>query len=65
MCFWRTPAVPLLDSTPLPDAHTAAYDVVAFSGETSALLDDPHAWLVETPLITSLRTRAGWLPSSN
>lgn len=54
-------AAAAIDRAPLPDVDTVAYDVVAFSSETAEMRDDPHAWLVTTPLITSLRTRAGWL----
>ncbi|MEU4703424.1 hypothetical protein [Nonomuraea dietziae] len=55
-------AAAALDQAPLPDVDTAAYDLVAFSTETDDMRADPHTWLVTTPLITSLRTRAGWLP---
>jgi hypothetical protein len=54
-------AAAVLDRVPLPDVDTVAYDAVAFSNETAEMRADPHAWLVDTPLITSLRTRAGWL----
>ncbi|MET8006212.1 hypothetical protein [Nonomuraea glycinis] len=53
-----------LDRAALPDVDTAAYDVVAFSNETNAMRADPHAWLAGTPLITSLRIRAGWLTTT-
>ncbi|MEU4231157.1 hypothetical protein AB0F17_43270 [Nonomuraea sp. NPDC026600] len=54
-------AAAAIDRAPLPDVDTVAYDIVAFSSETAEMRDDPHAWLVTTPLITTLRTRAGWL----
>ncbi|WP_433513874.1 hypothetical protein ACQP2T_61720 [Nonomuraea sp. CA-143628] len=54
-------ATRVIDRAPLPDVHTVAYDIVAFSAETDVMRDDPHAWLATTPLITTLRIRAGWL----
>ncbi|MER5649624.1 hypothetical protein [Streptosporangium sp. NPDC002524] len=52
-----------MNSAALPDTDTLAYDSIVFNGgEEDEMLHDPHAWLVDSPLITALRIRAGWLP---
>lgn len=49
-------------TVPLPDIDGLAYDAVAadLNSEHHAMVTDPRAWLLTTPLVHALRVRAGW-----